>query len=61
MMQAAKLELNDEVDASIEEGKIIVQRAVKRKYMLKELLKGVTPESCTDPFESLPPAGHEVW
>jgi len=62
MMRAAKLEIDSEVEAHVEEGALIVKTVKKRgKHTLKELLDGITAENAHDPIETSPPVGKEFW
>lgn len=61
IMRAAKFEVDQEVDAHVEDGKLIVQPATGRKQTLKEILDRITPENRHDRVDTGAPVGKEVW
>lgn len=61
IMRAAKLELDQEVDARVEDGVLIVKPARDRKAELKSLLSQITPENCHEAVETGAPVGNEIW
>jgi antitoxin MazE len=60
---AELVELADgrEVELSVEEGKMIVQPARKRRYTLDELVAGITDENRHDEIGTGPSVGNEAW
>lgn len=60
-MNAAKLKLDQEVDVYAEDGKIVIDPIVRKKYRLKDLLEALTPENSYDFCDADRPAGQEVW
>jgi antitoxin MazE len=60
----AGLSENAEVELSSDSGRLIVsarKRTRKRKYKLKDLLRGITPENLHGEISFGPPVGGEVW
>jgi len=61
IMRAAKLELDQEVEARVEDGALVVKPvSSQRKYVLKDLLDRITPENRHELVETAP-VGKEVW
>lgn len=60
---AELVELSDggEVELSVEEGKMIVQPARRRRYSLEELVAGITDENRHDEIGTGPSVGNEAW
>lgn len=55
---------NAEVELSSDNGRLVItahKRARKRKYTLKELLRGITPENLHGEISFGPPVGKEIW
>ena len=55
---------NAEVELSADNGRLIIsprKRPRKRKYTLKELLRGITPENLHGEISFGPPVGKEIW
>jgi antitoxin MazE len=55
---------NAEVELSSDRGRLVVsplKRTRKRKYSLKEMLRGITPENLHGEIDFGPPVGKEVW
>lgn len=60
MMRAAKIEIDEELDAVIEDGKIIIEKPyTRKKYDLKDLLAKATPENKHEFKDKL--VGKELW
>ena len=57
------VELSDgrEVELSVEDGKMIVQPARKRRYTLDELVAGITDENRHDEIGAGSSVGNEAW
>ena len=49
------------VDLTIQEGKVIIQPARKRKYRLEDLLKGMSKKKIHASVDTGPAVGREVW
>jgi antitoxin MazE len=60
---AELVELSDgrEVELSVEEGRMIVQPARKRRYTLEELVAGISDENRHDEIGTGPSVGNEAW
>ena len=60
---AELVELADgrEVELTVEEGRMIVQPARKRRYSLDELVAGITDENSHDEVGTGPSMGNEAW
>ena len=60
---AELVELSDgrEVELSVEDGKMIVQPARKRRYTLDELVAGITDENRHEEIGTGPSVGNEAW
>jgi antitoxin MazE len=61
---AVGLRENTEVELSPNNGRIVItlpKRIRRRKYKLKELLRGITPENRHGEIDFGPPVGKEVW
>jgi antitoxin MazE len=58
---AARLEPGGVVDASVQDGKLIVAPADRPRYTLEELLAGVTDENRHGEISTGPAVGEEVW
>ncbi len=57
----ANLKLNELVDLSIVEEKIIIAPVVKKEYSLDKLLEGVSENNLHGEFNTGVPAGKEIW
>ena len=60
---AELVELSDgrEVELTVEEGRMIVKPARKRRYSLEELVAGITDENRHDEIGTGPSVGNEAW
>jgi antitoxin MazE len=61
---AIGLSENAEVELSSDRGRLVIlplKRTRKRKYSLKELLRGITPENLHGEIDFGPPVGKEIW
>lgn len=56
----ASLEKDAEVELQMEEGRLVLRRAVTR-YSLTDLLDGVTPENLHGEIDTGAPTGREEW
>lgn len=61
LLAQLNLEVDGEVEISVEEGRLILSPVKKPKYKLDELLVQVTPENLHDEINYGKPAGKEVW
>jgi antitoxin MazE len=55
---------NAEVELSSDRGRLVItplKRTRKRKYSLKEMLRGITPENLHGEIDFGPPVGKEIW
>ena len=57
----ARIQEGCSVELSVEEGRLIIVPLKKRKYTLKELVDGITPENMHGEFDWGPPVGKEAW
>jgi len=55
------LVLNDEVEITVQDGRIILTPLKAKTYSLDELLTGITPENRHDEWDMGPAAGNEAW
>jgi antitoxin MazE len=60
IMEAARLELDDPVDIREEDGRIVIEPIRTNKYILSQLLAGITPENLHTEADFGPPAGKEL-
>lgn len=61
VLVASGLKIGDEVHLRSERGRIIIENAALKSPTLDELLAGITPENCHEPFDWGPPVGKEIW
>jgi antitoxin MazE len=61
LLTQLNLHEDEEIEISIEEGKLILSPIKKPKYMLDELLAQITPERLHDEIDFGPSTGKEVW
>ncbi|CAN5772619.1 MAG: AbrB/MazE/SpoVT family DNA-binding domain-containing protein [Thermomicrobiales bacterium] len=61
IMQAAHLEIDQEVDIREEDGVVIVARVRSVKYDLNALIAGITDDNKHDVVSFGEPAGKEIW
>jgi len=61
MMEAAHLQLDEEVDVREEGGRIVIEPLRQKTFNLDELLKAITSSNRHEPLDFGPPAGNEVW
>lgn len=60
MMRSASLRIDEEVDATIEDGKIIIEKSPPRKkYSLKDLLSKANEKNSHEFVDSS--VGNEIW
>jgi antitoxin MazE len=55
------LQVDGEVEISVNEGRLILSPVKKPKYTLDELLAQIPPESVHDELDFGKPVGKEVW
>jgi antitoxin MazE len=60
LMDAAKLELDDDVDVREEGGRIIIEPVRQKRYELDELLAGITRHNQHGEIDLGPPVGKEI-
>ena len=58
---ALNLRENDAVELREEDGKLIVEKAVRLSPSLDEMIARITPENRHDPIDWGPPVGKEFW
>ena len=61
IMKAAGIRLEDLVDVSEEEGKIIVKRVQSKNYDLDDLVNGITVQNLHEPVDFGSSQGKEIW
>ena len=57
----ARIQEGSSVELFVEEGRLIIAPSKKRKYTLKELVDGITPENMHGEFNWGPSVGKEAW
>jgi len=60
-MQAAEVQIDQEVDIREEAGRIVIEPVREKTYKLDELLKGITRENTHEIIDFGNPEGKEVW
>ena len=55
------LSLNDEVEITVQDGRIVLTPLKAKMYLLDELLAGITPENHHDEWDMGPAVGNEAW
>ncbi|HMK89255.1 MAG TPA: AbrB/MazE/SpoVT family DNA-binding domain-containing protein [Methylocystis sp.] len=60
VMAEAHLELDQDVELHVKDGRIIVEPAAPVGPSLEDLLAGVTPENLHDEIDFGPPTGREI-
>jgi|ERR1700756_4120189 antitoxin MazE len=61
VMEAADLRVEDLVDVSEEEGKIIVKRVQSKHYDLDDLIGRISKQNLHEPVDFGPAQGKEIW
>jgi len=61
LLAQINLQVDEKVEISLDEGRIILSPVKKPKYTLDELLTQITPESLHDEIDFGKPVGKEVW
>jgi antitoxin MazE len=61
IMEAADIRLEDLVDVSEEEGKIIVKRVQSKNYDLDDLVNRITVQNLHEPVDLGSSQGKEIW
>ena len=61
VMEAADMRVEDVVDVSEEEGRIIVKRVQSKNYDLDDLLNGITKQNLHEPVDFGSSQGKEIW
>jgi len=61
VMQAAEVQIDQEVDIREEAGRIVIEPVREKTYKLDELLKGITRENTHEIIDFGNPEGKEVW
>lgn len=57
----ARLENGSSVELLLEEGRLIISRPSEARYVLNDLLHGITPDNIHREFDTGGPVGDEVW
>ena len=60
IMEAAHLKLDDVVDVSEENGRIVIELVREKEYDLELLIAGITPENRHEEISFGPPVGKEA-
>ena len=60
LMDAANLELDDAVEMREEAGRIIIEPVRQKRYLLKDLIAGVTSRNMHAGSDVGPPVGKEI-
>lgn len=58
---AVGLKEDDPVEISEEAGRLVIEKANRRRLTLDELVSRITPENRHEPTDWGPPVGKEVW
>ena len=61
VMEAMHLELDEVVEVREEKGRIVIEPVRKKKYVLDELLQGITAENLHEAVNFGSPEGKETW
>jgi antitoxin MazE len=61
VMEAAELRVEDLVEVSEEEGKIVVKRVHSKDYDLDDLIDRITTENLHEAIDFGPSQGKEIW
>jgi antitoxin MazE len=61
VMEAADLRVEDLVEVSEEEGKIVVKRVQSKDYDLDDLISRITRQNLHEPVDFGPTQGKEIW
>ncbi|AYN25827.1 MULTISPECIES: AbrB/MazE/SpoVT family DNA-binding domain-containing protein [Buttiauxella] len=60
IMQAASLNVDDTVDISVEDGRIVIVPVKTKEYSLDALLAGITPDNIHEKVDFGAPVGKEL-
>jgi len=60
IMQAASLNVDDTVDISVEDGRIVIVPVKTKEYSLEALLAGITPDNIHEKVDFGAPVGKEL-
>lgn len=61
VMQAANLTLEQPVDVTEEDGRIVIEPTRPNVFSLEDLVKGITSANLHHPIDTGPARGREVW
>lgn len=61
VMQAAYLDLEQEVEVREEEGRIVIEPLRPQRFDLAELLEGISDSNLHEEIDTGDPMGREVW
>jgi antitoxin MazE len=61
VMAAAALRIDQAVEVSVEDGRIIIEPVTPMHYDLEQLLDGMNPETFPEEIDFGAPLGQEVW
>lgn len=61
VMAAAHLNLDQAVNVSEEQGRIVIEPVRRKQYKLEELIGGITPKNQHSPIDTGAPVGKEIW
>jgi len=61
VMEAMHLDLDEVVEVRAEKGQIVIEPVRPKKYILDDLLKGITAKNLHEAVDFGPSRGKEVW
>ena len=61
VMEAMHLDLDDVVEVREKKGRIVIEPVRQKKYVLDDLLKGITAKNLHGAVDFGPPQGKEAW
>jgi antitoxin MazE len=61
VMHATKIEMDEVVDIREEDGRIVIEPVLQKRYELNALLKGITSKNQHRAVDFGAPVGKEVW
>lgn len=61
VLEAIRLELDDEVDVREESGRIVIEPVRQKSYRLDDLVRGITAKNRHDVIDFGAAQGKEIW
>jgi antitoxin MazE len=61
LLEQLGLKEGSEVDVKVENNRLVIEPARRRRYTMAELLEGFTPDDRSSEVDWGPPVGKEVW